>query len=220
MGWLITLGVLAALAVLPLGVSVSYDAAGPVIKVILGPVRITVFPVKKKERKNKQQQKEDAAPEPADASETEEEHSAVSQPKKAEVVQKKEAAAGGSVKDFLPLMQVVLDFLGDFRRKLRVKVLYLKIILAGDDPADLGILYGRAWEAVGNLWPRLERLFVIQKRDVQIECDFTAAEPQVTARLDLSITLGRLTGLGVRYGIRAVKEFMKIRKNSKGGANQ
>ena len=40
MGWWITLGILALLAVLPLGVSVAYDADGAVVKVILGPVKI------------------------------------------------------------------------------------------------------------------------------------------------------------------------------------
>ena len=53
MGWLITLGVLVLLAVLPLGVSIKYDSEGPLAKVILGPARITVFPLPKKEKKEK-----------------------------------------------------------------------------------------------------------------------------------------------------------------------
>ena len=108
--------------------------------------------------------------------------------------------------------------LGAFRRKLRVNVLELKLILAGDDPCDLAVNYGKAWAALGNLLPRLERVFVIKKRDLEVECDFTANETLVTARLDLTITLGRLLALGVVYGIRALITFLKIKKKRKGGA--
>ncbi len=71
---------------------------------------------------------------------------------------------------------------------------------------------------MGNLMPQLERLFVIKKRDVEVECDFTASETLVIARLDLTITLGRLLGLAIVYGIRALREFLKLQKKRKGGA--
>ena len=48
MGWLITLGILTLLAILPLGVSVKYNAEGPRVRVILGPIKFTVFPLPKK----------------------------------------------------------------------------------------------------------------------------------------------------------------------------
>ena len=53
MGWLIPLGVAALLAILPLGISVKYDVDGPLVRVMLGPARITVFPLPKKEKKEK-----------------------------------------------------------------------------------------------------------------------------------------------------------------------
>ena len=115
-------------------------------------------------------------------------------------------------------MKEALRFLGDFRRKLRVDVLEMKLIMASDDPCDLAVNYGRAWAAVGNLLPQLERLFVIKKRDIQVECDFTASETLVIARLDLTITLGRLLAAVVVFGVRALKEFLKIKKKRKGGA--
>ena len=198
MGWLITVGVLAALAVLPLGVSAAYDAEGLLVRVIAGPVRLTLIPAKKKEKKAKEKK-----------------------PKKASAPAKaapKEPQKGGSLKDFIPLVQIALDMMDAFRRKLRVDRLEAKIILAGDDPADLAINYGRAWTALGNLWPRLEQFLVIRKRSVDVQCDFTADQTLITARLDLTITLGRILAIAVVYGIRAIKEFLKIRKQNKGGA--
>lgn len=203
MEWLITLGVLTLLAILPLGVSVMYNTDGPLVRLIAGPVRLTLFPTKKKDKKEKP--KKEKPKKEAQAGEK----------KKAEPSKK-----GGSFKDFLPLVQLALQFLGDFRRKLRVKRLELKLIMAGGDPCDLALNYGKAWAAVGNLMPHLENLFVIKKRDVEVECDFTASDTLIFVHLDITITLGRLLALVVVYGIRALKEFFNIINKRKGGATQ
>ena len=113
---------------------------------------------------------------------------------------------------------MALDLLNDFRRKLRLDDLYLRLILASSDPCDLAINYGKTWAAVGNFLPVLEQIFVIKKRDVEVECDFTASETKVIARLDMTITLGRLLALVAVYGFRALKEYLAIRNKRKGGA--
>jgi len=214
MGWLITLGVVVLIAVLPLGVSVKYNSEGPLVRVIAGPVCFTVFPLPKKEKKEKKKKPEGSsaeapAPEPPL-------RNPPPPPKPKEEKPKEEK--GGSVLDFLPLVQLVFKFLGDFRRKLRLNNLELKLIMAGGDPANLAINYGRAWAAVGNLMPHLERLFVIKNRDIEVECDFTTSETLVIARLDLTITLGRILSLVFVYAIRALMEYIKIKKKRKGGA--
>lgn len=202
MGWLIALGILILLAALPLGITARYDESGAVIKAIAGSVRICLYPRKAKIGKKKGQ----TASKPENQPELEQDQ------------QKREKKSGGSWKAFVPFVRIGLDFLGDFRRKLRVNRLEMKLILAGSDPADLGILYGNAWAALGNLWPQLERVFVIKKRDVGVECDFTSDQTRIFARLDLTITLGRLLVLTVRYGIRTFKEYWKIKNKGKGGA--
>ena len=62
MGWLIALGILAALAVLPLGISARYNSGGLLVKVIAGPVRFTVFPLRKKEKKEPSKTEKPATP--------------------------------------------------------------------------------------------------------------------------------------------------------------
>ena len=57
MGIWITAAILLALAVLPLGVRIRYNEAGFVLKVIAGPLKITVFPRKKKPKKQREKQK-------------------------------------------------------------------------------------------------------------------------------------------------------------------
>ena len=218
MGWWITFGILFLLAILPLGASVKYDEDGSLVKIIAGPVRIKVFPAKKKDKPPKEAEKkaEKKAPEPAPKSEP-----PMTLPRE-ELPQKKEKKKkGGSVLDFLPLVRLAFDFLGDFRRKLRLNRLELKVTLAGDDPCDLALNYGRAWGALGNLMPKLEKWFVIKKRDLDVQCDFTASETVIYARLDITITLGRLLSLVVVYAVRALIKFLKIkkmRKQNEGGA--
>jgi hypothetical protein len=210
MGWLIAFGILFLLAILPLGASVKYNADGPLVRIIAGPIRFTVFPMKKKEnkpKKEKPKKEKKAKPEPV-----------TEDSKKTAEAEEKKKEKGGNLLDFLPLVQVALDFLGDFRRKLRLNRLDLKLIMAGDDPCDLAVNYGRAWAAVGHLFPLLERAFVIKKHDIEVECDFTASDTLIIARLDITITLGRIIALAVRYGIRALREFLQIMKLRKGGA--
>lgn len=200
MGWLIAAAVITLLAIAPLGVWVRYDLDGLLLKLIAGPVKLTLIPGKKKEKPQEEEIK------PAKTQVT----------KSAAPKEKK----GGSITDFLPLVQLALDLLGDFRRKLRVRRLELLLVMAGDDPCDLAVNYGRAWAAVGNLMPQLERLFVIKKKDVQVACDFTADKTTVFARVDITITLGRLLALVTMYGIKALREWIKINNLRKGGAVQ
>ena len=223
MGWLIALGIITLLAVLPLGVSVKYDEDGVLLKLIIGPVKITLFPRPKKDQKPKKkkektkEKKEEPKPEPAQQP-AQEATPQTPDKKPEEKTEKKKS--GGSVTDFLPLVKTALDMLGAFRRRLRLNVLDLKLIMAADDPCDLAVNYGRAWAAVGNFLPRLEKVFVIKKRNIEVECDFMAAETKIIARLDLTITLGRILATVVVYGVRALIQFLKINKKRKGGASK
>jgi len=215
MGWLITLGVMTMLAVLPLGVRIRYDSDGSLVKLILGPVKMTVFPRPQKEKKD--QKKKDKPQKKSPVSSEEETLPKPPQPPKPEK-KKDEKKKGGSLKDFIPFVKLLWNFLGDFRRKLRLNDLYLRLVLASSDPCDLAVNYGKTWAAVGSLMPALENWFVIKKRDVEVECDFTASETLVIARADITITLGRLLSLIAVYGFRGLKEFLNFKKKRKGGA--
>ena len=208
MGWLITLGILVLLAILPLGAAVNYHSEGFFLDVIAGPVRIPILPKKKKDPDKKKEKKK------KDNKKTKDTKGKGGQP--AEKKKKK----GGPITDFLPLVKTALDLLNSFRKKLRIKRLDLKLIMAADDPCDLAINYGRANAAMGNLLPQLERCFVIKKRDVEIECDFEASQTLIIARADITITLGWLLAIVVFYGVRALKQFLQIKNKRKGGASK
>ena len=200
MGWLIFLGVLVLLACLPLGGRVRFDGQNFRVSVLIGRIPIRLYPmpdwIKKRGSKPKQEKpKKTAAKEPKEP-------------------QKKEAPAqaDGGWRRFLPLIRTGLDFLGSLRRKLRLNDLTLIVTLAGDDPADLAQNYGRAWAALGNLMPMLDRAFVIKKREMDVRCDFCGEQTNVYFAMDLTITLGRILSLLAVYGVRVLRQFLTMKK--------
>ena len=204
MGWLIALGILVLLAILPLGAAIRYNSEGFSVKLIAGPVRIQVMPGKKKDKskhekpKKKQQKKKT--------------NQSVSKQTAKPVKEK-----GGPITDFLPIVETALDLLNGLRKKLRVKQLNLKLVMAADDPCDLAVNYGRANAAMGNLLPMLEHCLVIRKRDIQVACDFEASETVILADAQVTITLGWLLSIVVFYGIRGLRQFLQIKNKRKGG---
>lgn len=202
-GWLIALGILVLLAVLPVGVCLIYNEDGLVLSLFLGAIKIKLFPKASKEKKKKEKPKKQKKAKPA------------SKPQSV-----KKERSGGKITDFLPLVDIGLKFLGSFRRKLRVKRLELNYVMAGGDPCDLALNYGKAWTAVGNIMPLLERIFVIKKRNIQVQCDFAEVAARISARLEITITIGRVVGIAVKYGVKALREFLKIKNKNKGGAKK
>lgn len=203
MGWLIALGILILLGSVPLGVFVRYDSGGPLVRIVAGVLRFTVIPLPKKKKKVPKEKKE---PSPAEEKKT--------PPKPAEEPEKK----GGSLRDFCPLIQVGERFLNQFRRKLRVDDLVLKLTLGGDDPCNLALNYGRAWAALGNLVPVLERFFHIRRRNFEVQCDFTSEETLIEAQAKLTMPLRQLVELGIVYGYLFIKELLFLKKKRKGGS--
>ena len=196
MGWVIALAVMAGLAFLPLGVSAKYGSEGPLVRLLVGPVGITLYPGREKKKADRQTKEE-----PKEQGKAGEQK-------------------GGALSDFMPLVRAVLDFLVDFRRKIRVRTLQLKLTLAGGDPCDLAVNYGRAWAALEGLMPQLDRFFIIKDRQLDVACDFTAERTEIYARLDITITIGRLLLIAAKHGRRVLREFLRIVKLRKDGAMQ
>lgn len=199
MGWLIALGIVALLAMLPLGVTVRYQQDGCRVWLRIGPVRIPVYPAKKgPEKKEEEPQRE----------------------QKAAPARRGDHPSGGSWKDFLPLVQVLLDLLKDLKRKIRVNDLQLHVTMAGEDPCDLAVNYGRMNAAVAAILAQLAHWLDIRKQSVWLRCDFDAEQTVADARLDATISTARLLALAVRYGVRALKTFRFIKKQQESGVQQ
>lgn len=195
MWWLIAVVlVLLALGAIPIGAHGCYNSSGAGMFLLIGPLKIKL----NKEKKNKKTRK-------------------VKDSDFASLEVKRETSLIKRVARYKPLVKPVFRFLIDFKKKLRVKDLRLKVILAGDDPGDLSINYGRTWIALGNLMPHLERFFVIKKRNLEIECDYLAEKTTADFSITLTITVFRLLQIAVYHGFSILREYYKIINNTKDG---
>ena len=192
---LIVIGALLLLGFLPVGAYARYDRLGPCCVLIIGPVRLQLLPKKtpKKEKKPKEKKK-------------------VPKEKK----ERPKQPIGGLIRDFYPFVKLGLDLLGCFFRKLRVNLLTLHVGFGGaGDPAKAAINYGRAWAAIGALMPQLRSFLCIKKENVSASCDFTSGEMTVYAELKATFFLGDLIAMAIRYGLRALKLLLAMRKRNK-----
>lgn len=203
MGWLIALGMITLVAVLPVGIQLIYNEDGLLLSLLVGVLKFKLYPGSG-EKKEKRKSKEKKMP------------AGNAQKSKESQKQKK----GGNLTEFLPLLDIALQFLGSFRRKIRISHLDMLLVMAGDDPCDLAINYGKAWTAIGNIMPLLDNIFVIKKRNVQAQCDFVADHTRLSARADVTITVGRVLSLLVVYGVKALREYLNIMKLRKGGTEK
>ena len=151
MWWLIILGILLFVAFVPFFARFSYDESGYRFRVLWG-----IIPIKRLPGKKRQNNKE--------------------KPKKKTLSE----TSGGKLSELIPIVKIGCGFLNALRKKMKLK-LELRVLMAGDDPCDLAINYGRAWAATGSLIPLLEESLIIKKRKIQIDCDFGAEETLVKA---------------------------------------
>ncbi len=196
MGWLIALGVVTLIALIPVGVRFFYNEIGAGIFLQIGPIPIKL----KLEKKQKGKQSKEESPQKSQKSGG-----------------KANKQNGGKLSDFLPIIETFLDFLSDFRRKLVVSRLDAKLILGGEDPCDLAIAYGSAQAVMANLIALLENNFRIKKRDVEVECDFTSESTTISFLAVLNMPVSLLLWLLCRYGIRVLRQYLSIHKKHKGG---
>ena len=199
---LIILGVLVLLALIPLGAHVRYDSDGPWVALVIGPIKIRLIPKKPKKPKKpkaEKKKKEKKKKEPE-------------KPKK----EKEKQPLGGLIRDFYPFVKLGLDLLGCFFRKLRIPILTLHVGFGGqNDPAGAAINYGRAWSAIGAVMQPVRSLTRIKKENVSCSCDFTTGDMRVFAELKAVFLLGDLVVMAFRYGFRALRQYLKLKKSKK-----
>ena len=124
---------------------------------------------------------------------------------------------GGKLSELMPLLKALWKLLGDLRRKVRVRRLDMNLVLAGGDPCTLALNYGKAWAAVGNIVSLLESFLVIKKRNIQVNTDFLGDTTRVYLKVYANMTVGRLFGLLMHYGLPLREEYNKFLNTDEGG---
>ena len=196
MWWIIVLAVLVGLAFFPLGIIVIQDEKGPHFFATLWFIRIPIYSTAEGRRKIAQLTQEVKTQAKTIAGEV------ISGEKDRSIV-----------KDFLVFLRSCLLFVLELKNKMVIRRLEVKVVLADDYPAELALSYGKGWALLGNLMPFVERFFRIRKRNLEVECDFTAKQTRVYARAFFTITLSKAIVLICTQGVQFAKDYMKFMNN-------
>ena len=203
---LIILAVLVLLALIPLGARVRYDEQGAFVWLVIGPIRIRLLPKKPKKKTDKEKDKK--------KKDKKKDKKKKKKPK--DDKPKEKQPIGGLIHDFMPFVRIGLDLLGCFFRKLRIPVLTLHVGFGGaGDPAGAAVNYGRAWAAIGAIMQPIRAKTRIKKENVSCSCDFTRNEMRVFAELKAVFLLGDLVAMALRYGFRALRQYLRMKKDRK-----
>lgn len=97
-------------------------------------------------------------------------------------------------------------------RSVRFQPLKVYVLVAGGDPADTALLYGRLEAALHGALPVLERAVRIRDRDVRLFLDFSAREMDVIADVGVSLRPGSLVWIALRAGGSLLKWFLGFRR--------
>ena len=192
-GWLIAIVSVVCLLAIPVGVRVIYDSEEFKAALLLGPVKKVLYPKDKEKSKHAKSDFEGK--------------------------KRQTEGSGGSVDTFLALLHIIFDFLGDLRQRIRISELEMLLTLGSSDPCKTGIHYGRAWGILGSLLPLLENVFVINKRNLNVCCNFMTEKSTIFVRADLKLSLGRTILLLLKYGLRSLREYYRINNTGKAEKN-
>ena len=109
----------------------------------------------------------------------------------------------------------LLEAAGQVRRKIRVDKLRLKVTVGAEDPADAAMRYGRVNGALGALWGTLNEAFDLRDGRASAVVDFDARTITVYALASLSLKVGQMVWLGLYFGCRALRAFLRVRGRRK-----
>ena len=184
------------ICLLRVGVDASYEDNTFTLKVVAGPVNLTILPKKPKPEKKKKPKKEKKK-----------------KPKKDDDKPKKKLKL--SLSFLVGVAKLALQAVNTFRRKLHVDVFRLRFIAGGSDPYDVAMLTGRVRAALDGLYPLAKRALIIRERDVRVGADFMAEKSDVSGRLKLTIRIGQVLGIGIVFAAKALVLFLKDQKKAK-----
>ena len=176
-----------------IGIRVDYSEAGLLVIAKAGPYSVPVYPAKEKPQKTR---KVKTAKQPEQS---------------VEKTKRSVRDTVAVVRKFVPL---VGQAAGRLQRKIRIDWLKFHVIWANADPASAAIGYGAGNALLGFLWPVLDNNFKIKEHDLRVDVDFARTVPAVTLSARATLTIGQCFSMGIRLGIRALKIYLGIRRES------
>lgn len=199
-GWIFLLVIVALLILISqirLGGRVVYEEGEIRAILIVGPLRLQMYP---KQSENSRKQKKEKT--------------------SAKAHERKETPKGGTVERFMELLPTVVEAVQALKRRIRIDRLKLSVIWGADDPAAAAIGYGRANAVLGMIWPLLDNNFKVKKCDFKADVDYGRTEPELTADAAITMTFGQLISFVVLYGVKLFRSGKRSEKKQEAECNE
>ena len=188
MVFLIILGVLvlliALIMIIPIGFDAGYEQGKIRVALKAAGLKIQLFPRKKKP-------KETADEKP-----------------------KEKKRLDITLEEILDLLRAVLDGVAYFNDRIRVDRFVLHLTVAGYDPYNVALAYGKINAWLSGCAPLFKKLNA-KNSDVWTAVDFIDDWPHVDFAIAMSFRIGTLFAMGIRTGIGALKVLLRRRKRIK-----
>lgn len=166
----------------------------------LGPKKLVLYPMKPKpEKKPQKKPKPQKPPKPRKE-----------KPPKPKTSLGSKLREGKLLADiFVP---IALEAAKGFFYKLQIDVLELYIHVGAYDPADGAVLYGRANALAAAVWLPLNQAFRIREGRVRVDWAPLAEKLVCAGQLALSLRIGEILWIGLRFGVKALAGFLRYRR--------
>lgn len=207
-GWivlLIILGLLLTVLLTPAGVRFTYDQGEMSLDVRFGPIRRRIFPGKEKPEKPEKEKKPGKKRQKPPKGEKEKKEEK-EKPPKAKISREQILYA------LEKLPPILGRALGGTRRRVRIKPLKVHLLVAGPDPADTAVLYGKLEAALLAFLPVLRRAVHIRDEDIRLFLDFSQEQMDCIAELGAALRPWDLLAVGGRAGISLLRWFQGFRR--------
>jgi hypothetical protein len=123
--------------------------------------------------------------------------------------------SGGSLELVRQLLPVVIQALGALKRRIRIDRLIVHYVAGGTDAAQVAISYGKLSAGAAGVVALLDNNFKVKRQEVTMDVNFLAESPTIYLDAGLSLTVGQILYLAVRYGIASLKVFLRQRRKQK-----
>jgi len=182
---------LVLLCMLPVGVYVKYETQ-LLLRLLIGPFSMTLIPRKESEK---------SAVEEKQPAKKIEKNRGFQKPNREQICYSIETLPG-----------IVKKALRRTQKGILIKPLLVKVIFAGEDPADVAQNYGKAQALVSALYPEIKKIVRIRKTAISLSADYEREQMELVAELGIHLRVGTILTITFSAGMSILRWFLGYRK--------
>lgn len=194
---------IALIMIIPIGFDIGYEQGKVHVSAKAAGAQIKLFPRKKKpdtgEPKPPKKKKPKKAKKPKEPKEEK---------------PKEKRGLNITLEEILDLLKAVLDGISYFHNRIRVNRFVLHLTVAGYDPYNVALAYGKINAWLAGIAPLCRKLNA-RNSDVWTAVDFIDDWPHVDFAIAMSFRIGTLFAMGIRTGFGALKVLLRRWKRIK-----